>query len=127
MKVLFFRETSASNSSDDHRIVMLKSKGSDIEPEYPWSYGREDFFLASKKQKQRYLQIILGQAFHQMQGDLDMPEVVARYKKFYEENNFKEILGKAHINKGPSHQMFELVGGIGHQSSLPPVYDFYEA
>ena len=27
MKVLFFRETSASNSSDDHRIVMLKSKG----------------------------------------------------------------------------------------------------
>lgn len=127
MKVLFFRETSASNSSDDHRIVMLKSKGSDREPAYPWCYGREDFFLASKKQKQRYLQIILGQAFHQLLDDLDMPTVVARYKKFYEENNFKEILGKAHINKGHSHEMFDLVGEIGHQSSLPPVYDFYEA
>lgn len=126
MKVLFFRETSASNSSDDHRIVMLKSKGSDIEPEYPWSYGREDFFLASKKQKQRYLQIILGQAFHQMQGDLDMPEVVARYKKFYEENKFKEILGKVHVNKGHWLQMFDLVGEVGHQSSPPPVYDFYD-
>lgn len=127
MKVLFFRETSASNSSDDHRIVMLKSKGHDIEPEYPWSYGREDFFLASKNQKQRYLQIILGQAFHQMQGDLDMPEVVARYKKFYAENKFKEILGKVHVNKGHWLQMFDLVGEVGHQSSPPPVYDFYEA
>lgn len=127
MKVLFFRETSASNSSDDHRIVMLKSKGHDIEPEYPWSYGREDFFLASKKQKQRYLQIILGKAFYQMQGDLDMPEVVARYKKFYEENKFKEILGKVHVNKGHLLQMFDLVGDVGHQSSPPPVYDFYDA
>lgn len=127
MKVLFFRETSASNSSDDHRIVMLKSKGSDIEPQCPWCYGREDFFLASKKQKQRYLQSMLGQAFHQTLGDLDRPVVVARYKKFYEENEFKEVLGKVHVLKGHGLQMFDLVGSVGHQSSLPPVYDFYAA
>lgn len=124
MKVLFFRETSASNSSDDHRIVLLKSKSNCIEPEYLWHYNREDFFLASKKQKQRYLQVILGQAFHQLFKEVDMPTVVARYKKFYEENNFKEILGRAHVNKGNCAQTFDLVGEIGHQSSLPPVYDF---
>lgn len=124
MKVLFFRETSASNSSDDHRIVLLKSKSNCIEPEYLWHYNREDFFLASKKQKQRYLQVILGQAFHQLFKEVDMPTVVARYKKFYEENNFKEILGRAHVNKGNCAHAFDLVGEIGHQSSLPPVYDF---
>lgn len=127
MKVLFFRETSASNSSDDHRIVLLKSKGHDIEPECPWHYGREDFFLASKKQKQRYLQIILGQAFHQLLEGASKETVIARYKIFYEENNFKEILGKVHINKGYWLQTFDLVGAVGHQSSLPPVYDFYDS
>lgn len=125
MKVLFFRETSASNSSDDHRIVMLKSKGHDIEPEYPWSYGREDFFLASKKQKQRYLQIILGQAFHQLLEGASKETMIARYQAFYKENNFEEILGKVHINKGHWLLTFFMVGNVGHQSSLPPVYDFY--
>lgn len=127
MKVLFFRETSASNSSDDHRIVMLKSKGHDIEPEYPWSYGREDFFLASKKQKQRYLQSMLGQAFHQLLEDASKETVIARYKAFYKENNFEDILGKVHILKGHGLQMFDLAGSVGHQSSLPPVYDFYSS
>lgn len=127
MKVLFFRETSASNSSDDHRIVLLKSKGHDIEPQWPWFYGREDFFLASKKQKQRYLQILLGQAFHQLFEGGDVSYVVARYKEFYKENNFEEILGKVHINKGHWLQNFDLVGEVGHQSSIPPVYDFFSS
>lgn len=127
MKVLFLRETSASNSSDDHRIVLLKSKGHDLEPEYPWCYGREDFFLASKKQKQRYLQILLGQAFQQILEVGDKSYVTARYKEFYKENNFEEILGKVHVNKEHWLQTFDLVGTVGHQSSIPPVYDFFSS
>ena len=121
MRLIFLREVSADNSSDDHAVAYMdpgKKKWDNVED---WDYGRYYYQIETKAGKQKFLQTQLANIYlrHYEVAIPIAKKDRAEYRKWYSKNGFEELLGKCHST---SDSDWELCGECGHETLLPVVY-----
>lgn len=120
MRLIFLREVSADNSSDDHAVAYIDPKKEKYDNVEDWEYGRYFYTIQTKAGKKKFLQAQLAQMYRR-HFDLPVPITTVyrnKYKEWYKENGFDKLLGPCHAT---SDDDWELCGETGHETMLPIV------